>query len=131
MLVIDTRRPLKIAWDQLVPERVRPGVDRVAFGTPEVTMVMNTLRQGMELRPHVHDEFDQVALVLNGSMCFVLDGEEVEVRAGEVLLIPAGVTHGGVPTSLEPVRNLDVFAPARADYAHLLEWMKAYRTGDR
>lgn len=87
---------------------------------------MNTLQPGMELREHVHEDFDQIALVLSGSMRFVLDGEEVEVSAGEVLHIPAGVVHGGAPTSGEPVRNLDVFAPARADYIHLLDWMQAH-----
>lgn len=126
--VIDIRRPMKVAWDELTPERVRPGVERVGFGTPEVTLVMNTLRLGMELRPHMHEDFDQIALVLSGSMRFVLGGEEVDVAAGEVLHIPAGVMHGGVPTSQEPVRNLDVFAPPRADYAHLLEWMQARGT---
>ncbi len=125
------RRPLKVAWDELIPERVRPGVERVGFGTPEVTLVMNTLQPGMELRPHVHEDFDQIALVLSGSMRFVLDGEQVELSAGELLHIPAGVVHGGVPTSAESVRNLDVFAPARADYAHLLDWMQGYGSTDR
>jgi mannose-6-phosphate isomerase-like protein (cupin superfamily) len=35
--------------------------------------------------------------------------------------IPAGVEHYIEPTGEEPVMNLDVFAPARPDYMHLLE----------
>ncbi len=34
--------------------------------------------------------------------------------------IPAGVEHYSEPTGDEPVMNLDVFAPARADYMHLV-----------
>jgi mannose-6-phosphate isomerase-like protein (cupin superfamily) len=41
-----------------------------------------------------------------------------------VLLIPAGITHNIEPTGSEPVGNLDVFAPCRDDYRHLIEWMQ-------
>jgi hypothetical protein len=43
-----------------------------------------------------------------------------------VLLIPAGIEHWIQPTGDTPVENLDVFAPARADYSHLLEWMNDF-----
>jgi mannose-6-phosphate isomerase-like protein (cupin superfamily) len=39
------------------------------------------------------------------------------------MLIPAGVEHYIEPTGEETVENIDVFAPARSDYVHLLEWM--------
>jgi hypothetical protein len=42
--------------------------------------------------------------------------------------IPAGVEHYIEPTGSEPVMNLDVFAPARADYMHLLEAQAALTT---
>jgi mannose-6-phosphate isomerase-like protein (cupin superfamily) len=48
-----------------------------------------------------------------------------EVGPGSIMLIPAGVEHYIEPTGEEPVMNLDVFAPARSDYGHLLEWMRA------
>jgi mannose-6-phosphate isomerase-like protein (cupin superfamily) len=37
------------------------------------------------------------------------------------MLIPAGVEHYIEPTGEGPVMNLDVFAPARSDYMHLIE----------
>ena len=39
------------------------------------------------------------------------------------MLIPAGVEHYIEPLGEETVENIDVFAPARSDYLHLLEWM--------
>lgn len=117
------RTPIKARWRDLPSEAVRPGVRRYGFGTERAMLVMNELEPGMEVRPHSHD-FDQIALVLEGDMRFVLDGEEVTVSAGEVLLIPAGVTHCGEPVGDTPVLNLDVFAPARDDYRHLVEWME-------
>jgi mannose-6-phosphate isomerase-like protein (cupin superfamily) len=41
------------------------------------------------------------------------------------MLIPAGVEHYIEPTGEETVENIDVFVPARADYMHLLEWLKS------
>jgi mannose-6-phosphate isomerase-like protein (cupin superfamily) len=41
------------------------------------------------------------------------------------MLIPAGVEHYIEPTGSETVENIDVFAPARDDYLHLLAWLKS------
>jgi mannose-6-phosphate isomerase-like protein (cupin superfamily) len=41
------------------------------------------------------------------------------------MLIPAGVEHYIEPVGEETVENIDVFAPAREDYLHLIEWMRS------
>ena len=46
-----------------------------------------------------------------------------DVGPGSILLIPAGVEHYIEPLGEEVVQNIDVLAPAREDYLHLLEWM--------
>ena len=104
-------------------EHVRDGVRRAAFGNDAAMLVMNELSPGMAVVPHAHD-FDQIALVLDGAVRFDLDGRHEVVRAGEVLLIRAGVRHAGEVVGTTPALNLDVFAPARQDYRHLLAWMK-------
>jgi len=43
------------------------------------------------------------------------------------MLIPAGVEHYIEPIGDETVENIDLFAPARDDYAHLLDWMAEAR----
>jgi quercetin dioxygenase-like cupin family protein len=124
---------IKARWADLPMEDVRAGVRRCGFGTRDVMLVLNELQAGMDLHPHSHD-FDQVALVLSGKAAFVLDGEAVEVNAGEVVLIPAGVEHYAQPIGDSPVMNLDIFAPAREDYLHLIQWMlssEADESGDR
>jgi hypothetical protein len=40
------------------------------------------------------------------------------------MLVPAGVERYIEPLGDETVENIDVFAPARDDYAHLIEWMQ-------
>ncbi|GAB3197845.1 mannose-6-phosphate isomerase-like protein (cupin superfamily) [Pontibacter aydingkolensis] len=40
--------------------------------------------------PHQTPEFDEVTIVLRGRKLIEIDGEEVEVKAGETILIKAG-----------------------------------------
>lgn len=111
-------------WSDIPDEAVRPGVRRRGFGTSDVLLVLNECAPGMQVRPHSH-EFDQIAMISAGCALYHVGGVANEVRPGSILLIPAGVEHYIEPTGEEPVSNIDVFAPARADYRHLLGWMHA------
>jgi mannose-6-phosphate isomerase-like protein (cupin superfamily) len=112
-----------VRWEEIPEEDVRPGVTRRGIGTRDVLLVMNECRPGMDLRPHSHD-FDQLALIISGEAIYHVGDDHNEVGPGSVMLVPAGVEHYIEPTGSEPVLNLDVFAPAREDYLHLLDWMK-------
>jgi quercetin dioxygenase-like cupin family protein len=111
-----------VRWEEIPDEDVRPGVRRRAIGTSDVLLVMNECRPGMDVRPHSHD-FDQLALIISGQAIYHVGEDHNEVGPGSVMLVPAGVEHYIEPTGSEPVMNLDVFAPARQNYLHLLEWM--------
>jgi quercetin dioxygenase-like cupin family protein len=64
---------------------------------------------------HKHD-FDQITHILAGKMRWVIEGEESRVVGpGDVLLMPAGVVHGG--EVLEDSEYLDIFAPGRQDFS--------------
>ena len=110
-------------WDEIPDEPVRPGIRRRAFGTDDVMLVLNHCEPGMEPRPHSHD-FDQIAMITKGRAIYHIGDEHNEVGPGSIMLIPAGVEHYIEPLGDETVENIDVFAPAREDYLHLLEWMK-------
>ena len=116
------RRARAATWDELPAEVVRPGVSRCAFGTEACQLVMNTCEPGMELRPHSHS-FDQIALIASGHGRYHVGETAHDVGPGSVLLVPAGVTHF-IETVDETMENIDVFAPARGDYLHLLAWMR-------
>ena len=109
-----------VRWNEIPDEEVRPGVRRRGFGTSQVMLVMNECQPGMEVRPHSH-EFDQIAMIVSGTAVDHVGDVHNEVGPGSIMLIPAGVEHYIEPTGTEPVMNLDVFAPAREDYMHLLE----------
>jgi quercetin dioxygenase-like cupin family protein len=110
-------------WDEIPDEPVRPGVRRRAFGNDQAMLVMNHCEPGMTVRPHSHD-FPQIAMIVAGRAIYHVDGEPNQVGPGSLLLIPAGAEHYIEPIGDETVQNIDVFAPARADYLHLLEWMR-------
>jgi mannose-6-phosphate isomerase-like protein (cupin superfamily) len=112
-----------VKWSEIPDEEVRPGVRRRGFGTDEALLVMNECQPGMDVRPHAH-EFDQIAMIVSGTAVYHVGDVANQVGPGSIMLIPAGVEHYIEPTGDEPVLNLDVFAPAREDYAHLLEWMR-------
>ncbi|MBD0289741.1 MAG: cupin domain-containing protein [Thermoleophilia bacterium] len=113
-----------VRWADVPDEPVRPGVRRRGFGTEDVLLVLNECEPGMDLRPHSHD-FDQIAMITRGRALYHIGGEPNEVGPGSIMLIPAHVEHYIEPLGDETVENIDVFAPARADYLHLIEWMRS------
>jgi mannose-6-phosphate isomerase-like protein (cupin superfamily) len=101
-------------------------VRRRAFGTRDAMLVMNHCEPGMDVRPHAH-EFDQIAMIVKGRAIYHIGDEPNDVGPGSIMLIPAGVEHYIEPVGDETVENIDLFAPARDDYAHLLDWMAEAR----
>jgi quercetin dioxygenase-like cupin family protein len=51
---------------------------------------------------------------LQGALRFLVDGEEITVREGEVIHIPSGVEHQA--EALEDTFELDVFSPVRPEW---------------
>ncbi|MEO5724375.1 MAG: cupin domain-containing protein [Ilumatobacteraceae bacterium] len=118
-----TRSAVAANWAEIPVEQVRPGVSRQGFGTDEMILVMNRIETEIEVKPHFHADFDQIATIVSGHAIYHVGDVAHEVGPGSLLLIPAGVTHFIEPRGDEPIHNLDIFAPAREDYRHLLDWM--------
>ena len=116
-------RSLVTNFADLEVEHVRDGVSRCAIGTRDVIMVMNYIEPDMQPAPHTHDDFAQLAFIVSGHAVYTVSGIGHEVGPGSVLVIPAGEEHWIQPVGHEQVQNIDVFAPPRADYSHLLTWM--------
>ena len=71
-----------------------------------------------------------IATIVSGEAVYHVGDVAHRVSAGALLLIPAGVEHWIEPVGDRPVENLDVFAPARSDYAHLLDWTRSAAGAD-
>jgi len=96
-------------------------LERAGVRTDGSLVVFNWLEPGFDAPPPHDHPFDQLALILSGVLEFQLDGQRYVVSSGEFLYIPAGEPHTARVLGHERVLNVDVFAPARPDYAHLAE----------
>src|ERR671923_1782756 len=71
--------------------------------------------------PSLHRHpYEEVFVVQEGEATFVAGGEERVVRAGEVVIVPAGVAHGFVNSGDGPLRQLDIHVSASFD----TEWLE-------
>jgi len=79
------------------------------------------LKRGALVPMHAHDS-EQMTYILQGALRFLIEGEEITVREGEVLQIPSRVPHQA--EALEDTLELDVFSPLRS------EWVDAADEGN-
>jgi quercetin dioxygenase-like cupin family protein len=94
-------------------EHLNPLLDR-QFAAGEKSMLARLiLRAGCMVPLHSHEN-EQITYILEGALKFSLQGKEVIVRAGEILVIPSNVPHSA--EALEDTVDLDVFCPPRADW---------------
>ena len=71
------------------------------------------LKRGAIVPMHSH-ESEQMTYVLSGALKFHVDGEEITVREGEVLHIPAWLPHQA--EALDDTLEMDMFSPIRKDW---------------
>ena len=78
------------------------------------TVAQLPLSRGAVVPRHSHVS-EQYSLIFSGNLKFIFDdGREEEVKAGEVLYIPANMPHSAV--AMEDTVDLDFFAPRREDW---------------
>lgn len=94
---------------------INPAVRRrvMAVGASMLTQEVE-LETGGVVGVHAHPH-EQITYVVRGALAFRVGDQEVEVRAGQALVIPSNTPHGCRAT--EPTLAYDVFHPVREDYA--------------
>jgi mannose-6-phosphate isomerase-like protein (cupin superfamily) len=65
---------------------------------------------------HYHSEAENVYYVLEGRLRLRLGDGHIEASAGDAVWIPPGLPHGVSVDGNGPVRLLEVYWPAPADY---------------
>jgi gluconolactonase len=74
-----------------------------------------TMKAGSVFELHSHPE-EQIMVVLEGYCDEVIEDKMYRVGAGDVLRLPPNVRHGAFLREVD-CKAIDVFSPARADYA--------------
>jgi quercetin dioxygenase-like cupin family protein len=101
-------------WDEIALEKVTEMVSRKIVTGAREMLSQIYLKRGAIVPLHAH-ESEQMTYVLQGSLKFLIEGEETIVREGEVLHIPSGVPHQC--EALDDTFELDVFSPVRPEWA--------------
>ena len=74
-----------------------------------------TMKAGSVFELHSHPE-EQIMIVLEGFCDEIIEGKIYRVGPGDVLRLPPNVRHGAFLREVD-CRVIDVFSPARKDYA--------------
>ncbi|HZF11580.1 MAG TPA: cupin domain-containing protein [Thermoanaerobaculia bacterium] len=82
------------------------------FQSERMLVGLNGFEPGQEHRLHAHSGMDKLYHVLAGRGVFLLQGREVPMEAGMLLVAPEGVPHGIRNTGSERLLVLAVLAPS-------------------
>lgn len=107
-----------IDWSKLEWKTIRPGVAQKAFSGNGATIAMHRLQPDHEPKPHSHI-YEQIAYIVSGTVDFHVGDEVIRMGPGSIITVPSNVIHHAVVVGDEEVINIDVFTPARPEYAPL------------
>ena len=105
-------------WDEIALEKVTEMISRKVVSGTRATLTQVYFKKGAMVPRHTH-EAEQMTYVLQGTMKYVFDAEDVTVREGEVLHVPAMIPHQ--TEALEDTFVLGVFSPPRHGWLEAAE----------
>jgi len=82
------------------------------FSSHRILVGLNCFEAGQEHQLHSHEGMDKIYHVIEGKGLFLLEGREIKMEEGLMLIAPEGVAHGVRNTSEERLVVLAVLAPA-------------------
>ncbi len=100
-------------WDEIALNKITEMVSQKVVAGEREMVAQIYLKRGALIPMHTHDS-EQMTYILQGALRFLVDGEEIIVREGEVLHIPSRVPHQA--EALDDTFELDVFSPIRQDW---------------
>ena len=100
-------------WNRVEKEQMSPTLARQVIHSDTMTVARVYLRKGCSVPEHSHHN-EQISMMEQGSLKFVIDGQEKVLQAGQVLRIPPHVPHSA--EALEDSVAVDLFSPPREDW---------------
>jgi len=100
-------------WDEIALEKITEMMSQKIVAGAHQMLAQTYLKQGALVPMHAHPS-EQMTYVLQGALRFRVEDEEIIVREGEVLHIPANARHQA--EALDDTFQLDIFSPPRQDW---------------
>lgn len=85
---------------------------KVLYTAPHSQLVLMNLLPGEEIGMEVHPQVDQFFRIEAGEAKAILNGEEVMLKNGSVLIVPAGTEHNIINTGDEALKLYTLYSPA-------------------
>lgn len=100
-------------FEQMPHEELSDKISRQYVYGDKAMLARFVFKKGAIVPEHQHPN-EQITYILQGAVKVTLQGKEMIVRSGEVLIIPPNVPHKF--EALEDTIDLDVFSPPREDW---------------
>jgi quercetin dioxygenase-like cupin family protein len=100
-------------WSSIPREDMNPLFSRQVIHADTMTVARVYLKKGCLVPVHSHHN-EQISMMMEGRLKFVIDGQEVVLNPGEALRIPPHVPHSA--EALDDCIATDLFSPPRADW---------------
>lgn len=84
------------------------------FTSGRMLVGLNAFEPGQEHALHAHADQDKAYMVVEGEGLFLLEGRDLAMRAGDLLVAPEGVPHGVRNTGSGRLLVLAILAPPPA-----------------
>lgn len=102
--------------DNSIVPILRKSLDNERFRETVITgkmcqVVLMTLQPGEEIGAEVHEDHDQILVLVEGNGQAVLEGQAREVGTNDLIFVHAGVEHNFINTGSRPLKLYTVYAP--------------------
>ncbi len=116
MATEETKDQIELVGTQDVPwSSPEAGLSRqVLAHSSKLMLVRHTMKKDWVGARHSHPH-EQLVYIIRGRIRFSTGNETFEARMGDSFVVPGGVEHQA--SALEDSEVLDIFTPAREDYA--------------
>ena len=103
----------KVNWDEVESEKLSELISRKLIYGDKVMAAEVRLKKGTVVPEH-HHESEQLSWIVDGELLFEIDGKEITVKKGDVLIITSNKPHKA--TAMEDTIDVDLFSPIRQDW---------------
>ena len=106
---------MKIDFNTIKATKLSDKVTRKRLTGDKLEIIFYTYQTGAVFARHQH-EAEQLTIVLEGELIFIFYDEEVNLKTGEMILIPSLKPHGAyVPKGVGETKTYNIFTPVRKE----------------
>lgn len=84
---------------------------KVVYTGKNLQLVLMSLEPGDEIGMEIHPHNDQFFRIERGVALCLIDGNELVLRAGDAVLIPAGAKHNLINTGVDAFKMYTIYGP--------------------